>query len=73
MMVEMDEGIVKEGNLAQEDAVRFELHASTFRDSTSDGIRDCRSHALSSIYLRDTGLTALSISPFYPFSESRRH
>jgi maltose alpha-D-glucosyltransferase / alpha-amylase len=48
------------------DAVVYELHVKAFRDSTGDGIGDFRGLTSKLDYLRDLGVTALWLLPFYP-------
>lgn len=48
------------------DAVIYELHVKTFRDSNSDGIGDFRGLASKLDYLADLGVTAVWLLPFYP-------
>ncbi|MGH2468421.1 MAG: alpha-amylase family glycosyl hydrolase, partial [Candidatus Limnocylindrales bacterium] len=48
------------------DAVIYELHVRSFFDSDGDGIGDFRGLTEKLDYLRDLGVTALWILPFYP-------
>jgi maltose alpha-D-glucosyltransferase / alpha-amylase len=48
------------------DAVIYELHVKAFRDSTADGIGDFRGLSSKLDYLRDLGVTAVWLLPFYP-------
>jgi len=48
------------------DAVIYELHVRAFADSTDDGIGDFRGLTGKLDYLRDLGVTALWLLPFYP-------
>lgn len=48
------------------DAVIYELHVRTFRDSDGDGIGDFKGLASKLDYLKDLGVTAVWLLPFYP-------
>ncbi len=48
------------------DAIIYELHVKSFRDSNGDGIGDFRGLIEKLDYLRDLGVTALWLLPFYP-------
>jgi len=48
------------------DAVIYELHPKAFSDSNADGIGDFRGLTERLDYLRDLGVTALWLLPFYP-------
>ncbi|MDG6910907.1 MAG: maltose alpha-D-glucosyltransferase [Nitrososphaerota archaeon] len=48
------------------DAVIYEVHVKAFRDSASDGIGDIRGLTSKLDYLRDLGVTAVWLLPFYP-------
>lgn len=48
------------------DAVIYELHVRSYFDSTGDGIGDFRGLAQKLDYIRDLGVTALWLLPFYP-------
>jgi maltose alpha-D-glucosyltransferase / alpha-amylase len=48
------------------DAIIYELHVRAFHDSDSDGIGDFRGLTAKLDYLRDLGVTALWLLPFYP-------
>jgi len=48
------------------DAVIYELHVRSFRDSDGDGVGDFRGLIEKLDYLRDLGVTALWLLPFYP-------
>ncbi len=48
------------------DAVIYELHVRSFSDSTSDGTGDFPGLTAKLDYLRDLGVTALWLLPFYP-------
>src|SRR5512142_3162644 len=48
------------------DAIIYELHVRSYLDSTGDGIGDFRGLAQKLDYIRDLGVTALWLLPFYP-------
>ncbi len=48
------------------DAVIYEVHIKAFRDSNGDGIGDFRGLIEKLDYLRDLGVTAIWLLPFYP-------
>ena len=48
------------------DAILYELHVRSFADSTADGTGDFPGLAGKLDYLRDLGVTALWLLPFYP-------
>ncbi len=48
------------------DAIIYQLHVKTFRDSTGDGIGDFRGLTERLDYIRDLGVTAIWVQPFYP-------
>jgi maltose alpha-D-glucosyltransferase/alpha-amylase len=48
------------------DAVIYELHVRAFSDSAGDGVGDFRGLAGKLDYLRDLGVTAVWLLPFYP-------
>jgi maltose alpha-D-glucosyltransferase/alpha-amylase len=48
------------------DAVIYQLHVRTFYDSNADGIGDFRGLQQKLDYLRELGVTALWLLPFYP-------
>ena len=48
------------------DAILYELHVKSFFDSDNDGIGDFRGLLQKLDYLRDLGVTALWLLPFYP-------
>ncbi|HXV71961.1 MAG TPA: maltose alpha-D-glucosyltransferase [Acidimicrobiia bacterium] len=48
------------------DAIIYEAHVRAFRDESGDGIGDFRGLATKLDYLRDLGITALWLLPFYP-------
>jgi maltose alpha-D-glucosyltransferase/alpha-amylase len=48
------------------DAIIYEVHPKAFRDANGDGIGDFRGLTEKLDYLRDLGVTALWILPFYP-------
>ena len=48
------------------DAVIYELHVKTFHDSDGDGIGDFRGLIEKLDYLKELGITAIWLLPFYP-------
>ncbi len=48
------------------DAILYELHVRAFRDSNADGMGDFRGLVDKLDYLRDLGVTAIWVLPFYP-------
>ncbi|OJW13666.1 MAG: maltose alpha-D-glucosyltransferase [Planctomycetales bacterium 71-10] len=48
------------------DAIIYEAHVRAFHDSNGDGIGDFRGLTLKLPYLRDLGITAIWLLPFYP-------
>ena len=48
------------------DAIIYEAHVRAFRDENGDGIGDFRGLTTKLDYLRDLGVTALWLLPFYP-------
>ncbi len=48
------------------DAVIYELHIKAFRDGSGDGIGDFRGLLEKLDYLKDLGITAIWLLPFYP-------
>jgi maltose alpha-D-glucosyltransferase/alpha-amylase len=48
------------------DAVIYEVHVRAFRDSSADGVGDFRGLTEKLDYLRDLGVTAIWVLPFYP-------
>jgi len=48
------------------DAVIYEVHVRAFRDENADGIGDFRGLTTKLDYLKDLGITALWLLPFYP-------
>ncbi|RYZ23223.1 MAG: alpha-amylase, partial [Sphingobacteriales bacterium] len=48
------------------DAIIYELHLKAFYDSNGDGIGDLKGLMLKLDYLRDLGVTAIWLLPFYP-------
>jgi maltose alpha-D-glucosyltransferase/alpha-amylase len=49
-----------------QDAIVYEVHVRAFRDESGDGIGDFRGLTSKLDYLRDLGVTALWLLPFYP-------
>jgi maltose alpha-D-glucosyltransferase/alpha-amylase len=58
--------LLKDDPLWYKDAVIYELHVKSFYDSDGDGIGDFPGLTSKLGYLRDLGITALWILPFYP-------
>jgi maltose alpha-D-glucosyltransferase/alpha-amylase len=48
------------------DAIIYEVHVRAFFDSNADGIGDLRGLTAKLDYLRDLGVTAIWLLPFYP-------
>ena len=48
------------------DAVIYEVHVRAFRDANGDGVGDFRGLISKLDYLRELGVTALWLLPFYP-------
>src|SRR5699024_9351619 len=48
------------------DAIIYEVHVRAFRDSNGDGRGDFRGLTEKLDYLRDLGVTAIWVLPFYP-------
>ena len=48
------------------DAIIYQLHVKTFRDSNGDGIGDFRGLTEKLDYIKELGVTAIWIQPFYP-------
>ncbi len=57
---------LREHPLWYKDAVIYELHVRAFSDSDGDGIGDFRGLTGKLDYLRDLGVTAIWLLPFYP-------
>ena len=57
---------IREDPLWYKDAVVYQLHVRSFRDSSGDGIGDFRGLVEKLDYLHDLGVTALWLQPFYP-------
>lgn len=58
---------IKEGDPQwYKDAIIYEVHVRAFRDSDGDGIGDFRGLTEKLDYLRDLGVTAIWILPFFP-------
>jgi len=56
----------KTANLWYKDAVIYELHVKSFYDSNGDGIGDFQGLVQKLDYLRELGVTAIWLLPFYP-------
>ena len=61
-----DETLTADGPLWYKDAVIYELHVRSFFDSNNDGIGDFKGLIEKLDYLKDLGVTAIWILPFYP-------
>jgi maltose alpha-D-glucosyltransferase/alpha-amylase len=48
------------------DAIIYQLHVRAFRDSNADGIGDFRGLTEKLDYIKDLGVTAIWLQPFYP-------
>ncbi len=48
------------------DAIIYQLHVRAFRDSNGDGIGDFRGLTEKLDYIKDLGVTAIWVQPFYP-------
>jgi len=59
-------GALEVDPLWYKDAVIYQLHVRSFRDSTADGIGDFTGLTEKLDYLQDLGVTALWLLPFYP-------
>ncbi len=58
--------ILEDDPLWYKDAVVYELHVKTFFDSNDDGIGDFRGLIRKLDYLKNLGVTAIWLLPFYP-------
>ncbi|MEM5788068.1 MAG: alpha-amylase family glycosyl hydrolase, partial [Syntrophobacteraceae bacterium] len=58
--------LLSDDPLWYKDAIIYELHVKSFYDSDSDGIGDFRGLTLKLDYLKDLGVTAVWLLPFYP-------
>ena len=63
--IKSDRGLVGD-DLWFKDAIIYQLHVKTFFDSNNDGIGDFAGLTEKLDYLRDLGVTALWLLPFYP-------
>jgi maltose alpha-D-glucosyltransferase / alpha-amylase len=59
-------GEVEDDPLWYKDAVIYEVHVKAFYDSTGDGMGDLRGLTSKLDYLKDLGVTAIWLLPFYP-------
>nr|WP_231871397.1 maltose alpha-D-glucosyltransferase [Planctomyces sp. SH-PL62] len=57
---------MSDDGLWYKDAIIYEAHVRAFYDSNGDGIGDFRGLTLKLPYLRDLGITAIWLLPFYP-------
>ena len=58
--------ILTQDPLWYKDAIIYQVHVRTFRDSNGDGIGDFRGLAEKLDYLQELGITALWLMPFFP-------
>ena len=58
--------ILTQDALWYKDAIIYQVHVRTFRDSNSDGIGDFRGLAEKLDYLQELGINALWLMPFFP-------
>ncbi len=63
---EKDGAMLDNNPLWYKDAVIYEVHVRAFHDSVGDGIGDFRGLTQKIDYLRDLGITAIWLLPFYP-------
>jgi maltose alpha-D-glucosyltransferase/alpha-amylase len=61
-----DSTISSENPAWYQDAIIYEAHVRAFRDDSGDGIGDFKGMTSKLDYLRDLGVTALWLLPFYP-------
>ena len=61
-----DQEVQTDEALWYKDAILYELHVKSFFDSNADGIGDFEGLIQKLDYLRDLGVTALWLLPFYP-------
>jgi len=61
-----DEIYLEDDPLWYKDAVIYEVHVRSFFDSNNDGIGDFRGLTAKLDYLKDLGVTAVWVLPFYP-------
>ncbi|MDD1751067.1 MAG: hypothetical protein LUO89_14480 [Methanothrix sp.] len=57
---------IQEDGLWYKDAIIYEVHVKSFYDSNGDGIGDLQGLIEKLDYLRDLGITAIWLLPFYP-------
>ncbi|MDG6904579.1 MAG: maltose alpha-D-glucosyltransferase [Nitrososphaerota archaeon] len=57
---------VEDDRLWYKDAIIYEVHVKTFFDTAVDGIGDFKGITLKLDYLRDLGINAIWLLPFYP-------
>jgi len=60
------EGLLSDDPLWYKDAIIYQLHVRSFCDSNGDGIGDLRGLTGKLDYIRDLGVTAIWLLPFYP-------
>jgi maltose alpha-D-glucosyltransferase/alpha-amylase len=66
MTVEREDATLGDGADWYKDAVIYELHVRAFADSDGDGIGDFAGLTQKLDYLKDLGVTAIWLLPFYP-------
>ena len=64
--IDADTTQTAEDGLWFKDAVIYQLHVKAFQDSNGDGVGDFAGLCERLDYLRDLGVTALWLLPFYP-------
>lgn len=57
---------MEKANIWYKNAVIYQLHVKSFRDSNGDGIGDFKGLATKLNYIQDLGCTAIWLLPFYP-------
>src|SRR5487761_1307790 len=63
---EYQEGEEEQDPLWYKDAIIYEVHVKAFYDSAGDGIGDFKGLTSKLDYLKDLGVTAVWLLPFYP-------
>jgi maltose alpha-D-glucosyltransferase / alpha-amylase len=65
-VMDADKNTTQDDGLWFKDAIVYQLHVKAFQDSNDDGIGDFAGLTERLDYLRDLGVTALWLLPFYP-------
>ncbi len=65
-MAAEDHNFIDEDGLWYKDAIIYEVHVKSFYDSNGDGIGDFQGLIEKLDYLKDLGITAIWLLPFYP-------